>query len=40
MNPIYSQGDVWLAKVYFKMQEQFKHRPIVIEVGISRLILT
>ena len=30
MNPIYSQGDVWLAKVYFKMQEQFKHRPIVI----------
>lgn len=30
MNLTYKQGDIFLAKVYFKNQEQFKHRPVIV----------
>lgn len=30
MNQIFRQGDVWIEKVYFKNEEQYKHRPVII----------
>jgi mRNA-degrading endonuclease toxin of MazEF toxin-antitoxin module len=33
----FNQGDVWLAKVYFKQAGAFKNRPVVV-VGNDRVI--
>jgi len=30
MNQKLKQGEVWLAKVFFKNEERYKHRPVVV----------